>query len=303
MKNLFKKIDEFIRIKIDGNLNYNKEDIQINFDSRKEKIDRHKIMGEFFTLQLIEVMEKSLKSNKLEEEFNNTKAFSYLLEANLSFNDYSTISFFINNDFFKNEKTKELHKEILDLMFLKLISFRANDFFNHLKDNSNNIYNSFINNEEKKLDKYLLMMSHDFKYQNEVLDNNLKFLLENEKDKLIKSKFFIDLINIKDPEIKNIVKNIIIENPKEIMNNYFDEKTKYVNQKEDLIIEIIEILYLKGIKDKELLYTLINSIKEEIDINKVIDYFKYKNEFPPNYIEIKRVIEMLEANNIENLDR
>ena len=43
--------------------------------------------------------------------------------------------------------------------------------------------------------------------------------------------------------------------------------------------------------------------KEEIDINKVIDYFKYKNEFPPNYIEIKRVIEMLEANNIENLDR
>ena len=303
MKNLFKKIDEFIRIKIDGNLNYNKEDIQINFDSRKEKIDRHKIMGEFFTLQLIEVMEKSLKSNKLEEEFNNTKAFSYLLEANLSFNDYSTISFFINNDFFKNEKTKELHKEILDLMFLKLISFRANDFFNHLKDNSNNIYNSFINNEEKKLDKYLLMMSHDFKYQNEVLDNNLKFLLENEKDKLIKSKFFIDLINIKDPEIKNIVKNIIIENPKEIMNNYFDEKTKYVNQKEDLIIEIIEILYLKGIKDKELLYTLINSIKEEIDINKVIDYFKNKNEFPPNYIEIKRVIEMLEANNIESLDR
>ncbi len=303
MKNLFKKIDEFIRIKIDGNLNYNKEDIQINFDSRKEKIDRHKIMGEFFALQLIEVMEKSLKSNKLEEEFNNTKAFSYLLEANLSFNDYSTISFFINNDFFKNEKTKELHKEILDLMFLKLTSFRANDFFNHLKDNSNNIYNSFINNEEKKLDKYLLMMSHDFKYQNEVLDNNLKFLLENEKDKLIKSKFFIDLINIKDPEIKNIVKNIIIENPKEIMNNYFDEKTKYVNQKEDLIIEIIEILYLKGIKDKELLYTLINSIKEEIDINKVIDYFKYKNEFPPNYIEIKRVIEMLEANNIENLDR
>ena len=303
MKNLFKKIDEFIRIKIDGNLNYNKEDIQINFDSRKEKIDRHKIMGEFFALQLIEVMEKSLKSNKLEEEFNNTKAFSYLLEANLSFNDYSTISFFINNDFFKNEKTKELHKEILDLMFLKLISFRANDFFNHLKDNSNNIYNSFINNEEKKLDKYLLMMSHDFKYQNEVLDNNLKFLLENEKDKLIKSKFFIDLINIKDPEIKNIVKNIIIENPKEIMNNYFDEKTKYVNQKEDLIIEIIEILYLKGIKDKELLYTLINSIKEEIDINKVIDYFKCKNEFPPNYIEIKRVIEMLEANNIESLDR
>ncbi len=303
MKNLFKKIDEFIRIKIDGNLNYNKEDIQINFDSRKEKIDRHKIMGEFFTLQLIEVMEKSLKSNKLEEEFNNTKAFSYLLEANLSFNDYSTISFFINNDFFKNEKTKELHKEILDLMFLKLTSFRANNFFNHLKDNSNNIYNSFINNEEENLDKYLLMMSHDFRYQNEVLDNNLKFLLENEKDKLIKSMFFIDLINIKDPEIKNIVKNIIIENPKEIMNNYFDEKTKYVNQKEDLIIEIIEILYLKGIKDKELLYTLINSIKEEIDINKVIDYFKYKNEFPPNYIEIKRVIEMLEANNIENLDR
>ena len=302
MKNLFKKIDEFIRIKIDGNLNYNKEDIQINFDSRKEKIDRHKIMGEFFAHQLIEVMEKSLKSNKLEEEFNNTKAFSYsyLLEANLSFNDYSTISFFINNDFFKNEKTKELHKEILDLMFLKLTSFRANDFFYYLKDNSNNIYNSFINNEEENLDKYLLMMSHDFRYQNEVLDNNLKFLLENEKDKLIKSMFFIDLINIKDPEIKNIVKNIIIENPKEIMNNYFDEKTKYVNQKEDLIIEI---LYLKGIKDKEVLYTLINSIKEEIDINKVIDYFKHKNEFPPNYIEIKRVIEMLEANNIERLDR
>ncbi len=302
MKNLFKKIDEFIRIKIDGNLNYNKEDIQINFDSRKEKIDRHKIMGEFFTLQLIEVMEKSLKSNKLEEEFNDIRAFSYLylLEANLSFNDYSTISFFINNDFFKNEKTKELHKEILDLMFLKLTSFRANNFFNHLKDNSNNIYNSFINNEEENLDKYLLMMSHDFRYQNEVLDNNLKFLLENEKDKLIKSMFFIDLINIKDPEIKNIVKNIIIENPKEIMNNYFDEKTKYVNQKEDLIIEI---LYLKGIKDKEVLYALIDSIKEEIDINKVIDYFKCKNEFPPNYIEIKRVIEMLEANNIENLDR
>lgn len=182
IKNLIEKFNIFIKTKIDGNQNYINENLNTNFTNNDDKNAKHKILGSFYAHQILDTLEKHYnETSQLNIIMDNVKD---LIEANIAYNNYQTISFFLNNEIFKKDEFQKIYNDITYMFSKALSKYKCDDLLNYLNENSSTFYLKFVNekytnnNNEYKhsyIDLYLSEIYSNYLKRN--LDNNISFLI------------------------------------------------------------------------------------------------------------------------------
>ncbi len=304
IKNLIEKFNIFIKTKIDGNQNYINENLNTNFTDNDDKDEKHKKLGDFYAYQILENLEKHYnETSKLDIIMNNVKD---LIEANIAYNNYHTISIFLNNEIFKKEEFKKIYNDVTCVFSKALSKYKCDDLLNYLNENSLTFYLKFVNEKYKNnnneyknsyIDLYLSQTYSNYLKRN--LDNNIIYLLNNESTQMTNSYMFFELYGLNNEEIKNKLNQIIDKEPKQIMELFFD-KYKDAN-KTSLAKDIISSFQ---INDEKRIFTLIDSIKEQIDCNKLIEKIEDDQlcltKDSSNYIKNKKLLNLFEQNDFVN---
>lgn len=229
-----------------------------------------------------------------------------LIEANIAYNNYQTISFFLNNEIFKKDEFQKIYNDITYMFSKALSKYKCDDLLNYLNENSSTFYLKFVNekytnnNNEYKhsyIDLYLSEIYSNYLKRN--LDNNIIYLLNNELTQMVNSYMFFDLYGLNNEEITNKLNQIIDKDPKQVMESFFD-KYKDSN-KTNLAKDIINSFQ---INDEKIIFKLIDSIKEQIDCNKLIEKIEDDQlcftKDSSNYIKNKKLLNLFEKNDFNN---
>lgn len=143
LENLYNKFEIFIKKNIDGNKNYDNEELNDNFYDKKDKNEKHKIVGNFYCYMLLDTLKKDYDSpTKVKLLMSGVKE---LFNANLAYNNYQTISNFVNDEIFKQKEFKHIYNDITSIFAITLKQYKCNNLLEYLNENSLSFYLKFVN--------------------------------------------------------------------------------------------------------------------------------------------------------------